>query len=93
MELSSRKSLFARISPPARILLGMFAGAAVGMAFGPRIAGLGEIGKVVIALIKMLATPLILFVVLDALLRSFRPRIPREQNWRKPNAESIPRFY
>lgn len=70
MELSSRKSLFARISPPARILLGMFAGAAVGMAFGPRVAGLGEIGKVVIALIKMLATPLILFVVLDALLRS-----------------------
>ena len=88
MELSSRKSLFARISPPARILLGMFAGAAVGMVLGPRVAGLGE---VVIALIKMLATPLILFVVLDALLRSFRPRIPREQNWRKPNAESISR--
>ena len=33
-------------------------------------AGLGEIGKVVIGLIKMLATPLILFVVLDAMLRS-----------------------
>ena len=88
MELSSRKSLFARISPPARILLGMLAGAAVGVVLGPRVAGLGE---VVIALIKMLATPLILFVVLDALLRSFRPRIPREQNWRKPNAESISR--
>ena len=55
---------------PARILLGMVAGAAVGLAFGPRVAGLGEIGKVVIGLIKMLATPLILFVVLDALLRS-----------------------
>ncbi len=88
MELSSRKSLFARISPPARILLGMLAGAAVGVVLGPRVAGLGE---VVIALIKMLATPFILFVVLDALLRSFRPRIPREQNWRKPNAESISR--
>ena len=70
MELSPKKSVFARISPPARILLGMVAGAAVGLAFGPRVAGLGEIGKVVIGLIKMLATPLILFVVLDALLRS-----------------------
>jgi Na+/H+-dicarboxylate symporter len=70
MELSPKKSVFARISPPARILLGMVAGAAVGLAFGPRVAGLGEIGKVVIGLIKMLATPFILFVVLDALLRS-----------------------
>jgi Na+/H+-dicarboxylate symporter len=70
MELSPKKSAFARISPPARILLGMVAGAAVGLVFGPRVAGLGEIGKVVIGLIKMLATPLILFVVLDALLRS-----------------------
>jgi Na+/H+-dicarboxylate symporter len=70
MEPSSRKSVFTRISPPARILLGMVAGAAVGLAFGPQVAGLGEIGKVVIGLIKMLATPLILFVILDALLRS-----------------------
>jgi DAACS family dicarboxylate/amino acid:cation (Na+ or H+) symporter len=70
MEPSPRKSAFARISPPARILLGMVAGGVVGLAFGPRVAGLGEIGKVVIGLIKMLATPLILFVVLDALLRS-----------------------
>jgi Na+/H+-dicarboxylate symporter len=70
MEPSPKKSVLARISPPARILLGMFAGAAVGLAFGPRVAGLGEIGKVVIGLIKMLATPLILFVILDALLRS-----------------------
>jgi Na+/H+-dicarboxylate symporter len=70
MERSPKKSVFARISPPARILLGMVAGAVVGLAFGPRVAGLGEIGKVVIGLIKMLATPLILFVVLDALLRS-----------------------
>ena len=70
MELSLKKSVFARISPPMRILLGMVAGAIVGLAFGPRVAGLGEIGKVVIGLIKMLATPLILFVILDALLRS-----------------------
>jgi len=70
MESSPKKSVFARISPPARILLGMVAGAAVGLAFGPRVASLGEIGKVVIGLIKMLATPLILFVILDALLRS-----------------------
>ena len=48
----------------------MVAGGVVGLALGPRVAGLGEIGKVVIGLIKMLATPLILFVVLDAMLRS-----------------------
>jgi len=70
MEPSPKKSVLTHISPPTRILLGMFAGAAVGLAFGPRVAGLGEIGKVVIGLIKMLATPLILFVILDALLRS-----------------------
>lgn len=70
MEQSVKKSVFVWISPPVRILLGMVAGAAVGLTFGSRVAGLGEIGKVVIGLIKMLATPLILFVILDALLRS-----------------------
>ena len=42
MELSSTKSRIGRISPPARILLAMIAGAAVGLALGPRVAGRGS---------------------------------------------------
>jgi Na+/H+-dicarboxylate symporter len=70
MDLSHAKLFFSRLSPPARIVIGMFAGAVVGLAFGPSVASLGAVGKVVIGLIKMLATPLIFFVVLDSMLHS-----------------------
>jgi len=53
-----------------RILAAMAAGAALGLAAGPRAAPLGEIGKVIITLIKALAAPLLFFAILDAFLRS-----------------------
>jgi DAACS family dicarboxylate/amino acid:cation (Na+ or H+) symporter len=53
-----------------RILLAMVAGAIVGLLAGKSAAPLGEIGKVLITLIKTLAVPLLLFAVLDAFLRT-----------------------
>jgi Na+/H+-dicarboxylate symporter len=54
----------------ARILLAMAAGALVGLAAGPSTAPLGEVGKVIITLIKALAAPLLFFAILDAFLRT-----------------------
>src|SRR5205823_13376611 len=56
-----------------RILIGAAAGVAVGVVFRERAGPLSEIGLLVIRLLKALATPLILFAVLDAFLRT---RIP-----------------
>ncbi|MGI9088846.1 MAG: dicarboxylate/amino acid:cation symporter [Chthoniobacterales bacterium] len=60
----------------ARVLLGVAAGIALGVIFttGPIIAGvrnddLGQLGLLVIRLLKALAVPLILFAILDAFLR------------------------
>jgi Na+/H+-dicarboxylate symporter len=59
-----------------RVLLGVFAGIALGMIFktGPIVGGirnedLGQLGLLVIRLLKALAVPLILFAILDAFLR------------------------
>ncbi len=59
-----------RFSPTVRITIAMALGGLTGLVLGPRVDGIGEAGKALIGLIKMLATPLILFAVLDAFLRS-----------------------
>ncbi len=56
-----------------RILIGVAFGTAAGLAFGERAAAAGDLGMLVVTLLKTLATPLILFAVLDAFLRT---RIP-----------------
>ena len=48
----------------------MILGGLTGALLGPRVGGVGEVGKAVVGLIKMLATPLIVFAVLDAFFRS-----------------------
>src|SRR5690349_19208591 len=65
MDLRSR-----RFPPAARILAAMVLGAALGAWQGPRAAPLGQLGAVVIDLIKALAGPLLLLAVLDAFLRT-----------------------
>lgn len=54
----------------ARILAAMLLGGLIGWAFGPRVARLGDLGEVVINLIKALAGPLLFFAVVDAFLRT-----------------------
>lgn len=51
-----------------QIVLSLFLGALVGMALGPSAAPLGELGKVVIVLIKAAATPLLFFVILSSVM-------------------------
>jgi Na+/H+-dicarboxylate symporter len=70
MDESRPKAAVFRTSPTTRILLAMMLGGLAGTALGPQIHGIGQVGNVVIGLIKMLAAPLILFAVLDAFLRS-----------------------
>lgn len=60
-----------------RILLGVLAGTALGLAFGSgeilpgvRNQDLGDVGMLVVRLLKALAVPLIFFAILDSLLRS-----------------------
>lgn len=53
-----------------QIILALFLGSGVGMIFGKEIGALGEIGKVVITLIKAAATPLLFFVILYSILTS-----------------------
>jgi Na+/H+-dicarboxylate symporter len=62
--------LAARIPFVGRILLGMILGALLGHAIGPRAAPLGELGGIVIGLIKALAAPLLFFAVIDAFMRT-----------------------
>jgi Na+/H+-dicarboxylate symporter len=54
----------------ARILVGMALGVCLGWLFGRRVEPLGEIGQVIIDLIKALAGPLLFFAVIDAFLRT-----------------------
>ncbi len=53
-----------------QIVLAMILGAVVGSYFGKDVGALGEIGKVVITLIKAAATPLLFFVILTSILTS-----------------------
>ncbi|SIO64876.1 dicarboxylate/amino acid:cation (Na+ or H+) symporter, DAACS family [Singulisphaera sp. GP187] len=54
----------------ARILAAMMLGVVVGLMFGPRAEPLGQLGNVIIGLIKTLAAPLLFFAVVDAFLRT-----------------------
>ncbi len=58
------------LSPTTRILIAMVLGIAAGILLGPRVSGIGELGKLMINLIKMLAGPLVFFAVVDAFLRT-----------------------
>lgn len=65
-----------------RVLIGVALGTALGMlaqAQGFSVRALGDLGMLVITLLKTLATPLILFAVLDAFLRT---RIPARKGVR-----------
>lgn len=53
-----------------QIIFALIVGAIVGKIFGTSLSGLGEIGKVVITLIKAAATPLLFFVILNSILTS-----------------------
>lgn len=53
-----------------QIIFALIIGAVVGKVFGTSLSGLGEIGKVVITLIKAAATPLLFFVILNSILTS-----------------------
>jgi DAACS family dicarboxylate/amino acid:cation (Na+ or H+) symporter len=60
-----------------KVLIGLFLGATVGVVFGPdEIVGglttehLGQLGMLVIRVLKMLAVPLVLFAILDAIIRT-----------------------
>ncbi|MBI3735449.1 dicarboxylate/amino acid:cation symporter, partial [Candidatus Sumerlaeota bacterium] len=51
-----------------QILVGMALGAVAGTIWGKSVAPLGELGKVIITLIKTLAAPLLFFAIIDAFL-------------------------
>lgn len=53
-----------------QIILALILGAIVGKIFGTSLSSFGEIGKVVITLIKAAATPLLFFVILNSILTS-----------------------
>jgi Na+/H+-dicarboxylate symporter len=53
-----------------QIILALVVGAVVGKIFGTSLSGFGEIGKIVITLIKAAATPLLFFVILSSILTS-----------------------
>src|SRR5207248_6496618 len=57
-----------RVPFAARIVAAMLLGVALGELLGRRAEPLGQLGAVVIDLIKALAGPLLLFAVLDAFL-------------------------
>lgn len=59
-----------RVPFVAWVVLAMLAGAAVGLTFGKRVDRFGEIGSVIIDLIKGLAGPLLFFAIVDAFLRT-----------------------
>lgn len=62
-----------------RILIGVFLGTLTGLLLRERASPLGDLGMVIIRLLKALATPLLLFAVLDAFLRT---RIPGSKGLR-----------
>ena len=57
----------------ARIVLAVVLGIVAAQVLGPRAAALGNVGMLVIRVLKALATPLILFAVLDAFARTEIP--------------------
>jgi Na+/H+-dicarboxylate symporter len=59
-----------RRSATARILLAIVLGGVVGGVLGSRVGGIGELGKVIIDLVKALAAPLWMFAVVSAFLHT-----------------------
>ena len=55
------------------ILTAIAAGVVTGLALGPRAAPLGEIGAIVVRLLKALATPLVFFAIVDSLVHASLP--------------------
>jgi DAACS family dicarboxylate/amino acid:cation (Na+ or H+) symporter len=53
-----------------KIGLGIIAGLAVGLILGPNSGPLGEVGKAIIQAIKVAATPLLMFTVINAVLHA-----------------------
>jgi DAACS family dicarboxylate/amino acid:cation (Na+ or H+) symporter len=53
-----------------QIIIGMVLGGIVGPLLGAKAAPLGELGKLVIQLIKAVATPLVFFAIVNAILRT-----------------------
>jgi Na+/H+-dicarboxylate symporter len=59
-----------RVPLHLQILAGITVGILTGMALGKDAATLGEIGRLVIQLVKLFAVPLLLFAILDAFLKT-----------------------
>src|SRR5688572_25213373 len=59
-----------RIPLYLQIIIGMVIGVAVAPVLGSRAAPLGELGKLVIQLIKAVATPLVFLAIVNAILRT-----------------------
>jgi DAACS family dicarboxylate/amino acid:cation (Na+ or H+) symporter len=59
-----------RIPLSLQIVIGMAVGLVVGPLLGPSAAPLGELGKILIQLIKAVATPLLFFAIVNAILKS-----------------------
>jgi Na+/H+-dicarboxylate symporter len=70
MDEPRKSATILRFSPTSRVAIAMVLGGLTGVILGPLVGGVGEAGKAVIGLIKILAAPLILFAVLDAFLRT-----------------------
>lgn len=63
-------SLWAKTPLFVRIIVALLLGLAAGFWLGPRAAGLKEISGLILTLLKMLATPLILLAILNAILKA-----------------------
>ena len=59
-----------RLPLSLQITIGMAVGLALGPLLGARAAPLGELGKLVIQLIKAVATPLLFLAIVDAILKT-----------------------
>src|SRR5689334_10981471 len=59
-----------RVPLSAQIVVGLAFGVVVGPALGKSAIPLGEIGRLVIQLIKAAATPLVFFAIVNAVLRT-----------------------
>jgi DAACS family dicarboxylate/amino acid:cation (Na+ or H+) symporter len=59
-----------RVPLSLQIAIGMVVGLALGHLLGTRAAPLGELGKLVIQLIKAVATPLLFLAIVDAILKT-----------------------
>jgi Na+/H+-dicarboxylate symporter len=58
----------ARFPLPAQLAVAVVLGCLAGALLGPSAAPLGEVGLLVVKLLKMLATPLVFFAILDAVV-------------------------